>query len=932
MPKPSVAVRLGTEGKSQVKNDFAEVATGGDAAAKRIGDAFDREAQRMDRARQNMAANAAKLAAIQPQTAVQMRINDSVGTGYAQQEGSARRSAQAFIEAAKAEEQLEARTRALMAAIDPTWAAQQRFNAELAEAKALFDAGRIGAEGYAAAQARASATLEATTGRQAREQAEATAALAQRVSMFRAEIDPAYAASLRFNSSMAEARTLISQGAISLDDYCAKLRIERAALDASAAAGQRNARVTGEARVGMQQLTMQLNDAATMWALGAKPQQIFVSQAGQVIQAVQLMTGGTSKFANFMGGPWGAAITVGTIVLIPLVTKLLEGEKAMKQMELASNGLGDAQGVLGQMFDLTTGKLKSQNEMLRLNVQLMAINLRANAMAKEASSKEAFRGADSGQNTVWDQIQGTFTGRGPKESAQIMNRAQTVQSWMRQYRSGNMSGSDFSRLVENYGTSGGFKGLNVSAEDLIQAIADDATAKASRETADKIETTLASGKLDPAFVKPDTKKPPKPKVDRHAETLARESEATESLITNLYKLGDAYAISDAAALKAEITARATEQGIKKQADVTAYVNQQMRLEVARRYADAGKAAAVLRTEVAERTKLNDAVIAGTMTAQEAQQQMQNEAQLRPYLIALALAEGDAKEKLAARIAELRVEQRGANMEASRTQGGQMLESMRQQLETVEAELRLVGMGTRERERALGILRVQQDLKRSGITAESELGQQILSTNASLQSRSELLRQQTDAWQEVQNVGENFVDTVLDPSNWDDWGEMGKRVISDLMAEMMRLAVINPLKNSLFGSALPTLGGVLGALGSPNKIGNDVAGLERNFDKVFTTGNAAGTYYFGGGRTRVGENGAEEVELPRGSRILTASQTRERGGMGGMQLNMPISIDATGADAAGLARVEQQLAALQRSLPGRIIATVNDGRQRGFVRA
>lgn len=42
-------------------------------------------------------------------------------------------------------------------------------------------------------------------------------------------------------------------------------------------------------------------------------------------------------------------------------------------------------------------------------------------------------------------------------------------------------------------------------------------------------------------------------------------------------------------------------------------------------------------------------------------------------------------------------------------------------------------------------------------------------------------------------------------------------------------------------------------------------------------NASGTDFWRGGRTLLGENGPEEVVLPRGSRILTAQETRQSGG-------------------------------------------------------
>lgn len=86
--------------------------------------------------------------------------------------------------------------------------------------------------------------------------------------------------------------------------------------------------VSGAQRAGMQQLSMQLNDVATMYALGARPMQIFASQGGQVMQAVQLMTGGTSRLAAFLGGPWGLACSTAAIVLVPLIGNLLSTDDA----------------------------------------------------------------------------------------------------------------------------------------------------------------------------------------------------------------------------------------------------------------------------------------------------------------------------------------------------------------------------------------------------------------------------------------------------------------------------------------------------------------------------------------------------------------------------------------------------------------------------
>ena len=51
-------------------------------------------------------------------------------------------------------------------------------------------------------------------------------------------------------------------------------------------------------------------------------------------------------------------------------------------------------------------------------------------------------------------------------------------------------------------------------------------------------------------------------------------------------------------------------------------------------------------------------------------------------------------------------------------------------------------------------------------------------------------------------------------------------------------------------------------------------------------NASGTDYWRGGRTLIGENGPEEVVLPRGSRILTAQETRQASGGDTFYITIP----------------------------------------------
>jgi hypothetical protein len=252
-------------------------------------------------------------------------------------------------------------------------------------------------------------------------------------------------------------------------------------------------RASGAQRQGLLQLTQQLGDASTMYALGMRPQQIFASQVGQVAGAIQLLAGEGSKFARFLGGPWGIAIMVGVQVLGPLIGSLLAADEAMKKVELASDGLADAQGVLGRMFDLTTGKLKSQNEMLRLNAELMAINLRAQAAAERrnaTSTLDNFRRGSVGLSMTEKAMGALGIPVGGS-----LGREDAVRQLVEDIRSGRVNNTDAARRAAGMD----FSGLAVSREQFLKAIADGVSGPAKDKVADAIEKSLNDGALDPSL-------------------------------------------------------------------------------------------------------------------------------------------------------------------------------------------------------------------------------------------------------------------------------------------------------------------------------------------------------------------------------------------------------------------------------------------------
>lgn len=133
--RPQVSIRLGTSGKGEVKKDFAEIGDAGSAAAQRYAAAFERSSADVERALERQAKAAARLSTVST-TPVQQQINSATGVG-AGATGNARASAAAL---AAELDRAEREANQLIAAIDPLFAAQQRYAtnvARLNELKAL---------------------------------------------------------------------------------------------------------------------------------------------------------------------------------------------------------------------------------------------------------------------------------------------------------------------------------------------------------------------------------------------------------------------------------------------------------------------------------------------------------------------------------------------------------------------------------------------------------------------------------------------------------------------------------------------------------------------------------------------------------------------------------------------------------------------------
>ena len=98
-----------------------------------------------------------------------------------------------------------------------------------------------------------------------------------------------------------------------------------------------------QTRQGTQQLGMQINDFATSVATGASPLQAFNQQIGQVGIAMSQMGGTAGVVGTFLAGPFGAALTIATAVLVPLVMNLFQFGDAAEDAQKKADDLNRAE-------------------------------------------------------------------------------------------------------------------------------------------------------------------------------------------------------------------------------------------------------------------------------------------------------------------------------------------------------------------------------------------------------------------------------------------------------------------------------------------------------------------------------------------------------------------------------------------------------------
>ncbi len=162
-----------------------------------------------------------------------------------------------------------------------------------------------------------------------------------------------------------------------------------------------------------------------------------------------------------------------------------------------------------------------------------------------------------------------------------------------------------------------------------------------------------------------------------------------------------------------------------------------------------------------------------------------------------------------------------------------------EMQMLEAETRLITASAEARERELAALRARHAIEARGGDPDSEASRSFMAASeAAASARLEAARLR-DGFNEIQRVGEQAFDrigTAITAAFADgsmkalDFGNIARAVLAEVAQAALRLAIINPIKNSLFGGNYATAGTVMQIVGGGGNA-TSAAGGEGGFGSL-----------------------------------------------------------------------------------------------------
>ncbi|WP_374411958.1 hypothetical protein [Novosphingobium colocasiae] len=271
-------------------------------------------------------------------------------------------------------------------------------------------------------------------------------------------------------------------------------------------------RSAGSHRMAMIGVGQQLQDSVVQLQMGTSALTVFAQQGSQAAYQLAGMGGKVGAVASVLAGPWGAAIFAGTTLLGPLISGLFKTSEALDDVKFASDGVTTAQGILGAVLDISTGKLTTQRSALLALAEAQILVNKVQAQQRAMEARQAVQAIqDRPLQAEGGGLGGGFSvGRRPLDARDAISR---------DVLAGTLDAKTAIERLDNLRKAGRLTGdeFNQAAA----AVANFNVELANIESFEKADALL-NGRGGRDLLKPA--KATKPKVDHTAEQASREAE------------------------------------------------------------------------------------------------------------------------------------------------------------------------------------------------------------------------------------------------------------------------------------------------------------------------------------------------------------------------------------------------------------------------
>lgn len=303
-------------------------------------------------------------------------------------------------------------------------------------------------------------------------------------------------------------------------------------------------------------------------------------------------------------------------------------------------------------------------------------------------------------------------------------------------------------------------------------------------------------------------------------------QARESL-----KVADAYMQSAAAGQAAEAMRQAQLDSLQSGVSAEQRYQEILNERAATQAATTAQALQTYTQEVAGREAVANATLEGVDAAYKAEMAEKVRVGTLAETIALENASGDAAEKLRkiieAKTAAILDDERALKKQ----QIAQAIQQQKDQIELGQAQLRLMGASAEQRAVEIARLQAVIQLRNMHVDALSAEGQAYIA-NAENIARQQLETERLNAaYQELEQFGDQVFSSIIDSvvkggDGTKTWANAVKGLVTEFETLALKMAVLNPIKNAVFGSNLPTIFD-FGSMGGGSAANQNSGGLLSN---------------------------------------------------------------------------------------------------------